>query len=192
VSAALLIVLRAASLLAFAAPLLLTRNGRRRAPGAGAGQRRGNRAPVVANVTACALFYLCLLASPGALEGHAALLLAFTGCALAVAGAAVVLRSRRELGAAWSLVPGAGEATGLVTTGPYRLVRHPIYLGFSMLALGQALAFASWPAFVVLVAGILPTFVWRALAEEKLLTATFGERYALYRTQTTLIIPHLL
>jgi protein-S-isoprenylcysteine O-methyltransferase Ste14 len=192
VSEALVIVLRVASLLAFAAPLLLTFSGRRRAPGAGAGQGRGNRAPVAANVTACALFYLCLFASPGALEGHAALLLALAGCALAVAGAAVVLRSRLALGAAWSLVPSADEATGLVTTGPYRLVRHPIYRGFSMLALGQALAFAGWPAFVVLLGGIIPTFVWRALAEEKLLTATFDRRYALYRTQTKLIIPHLL
>jgi protein-S-isoprenylcysteine O-methyltransferase Ste14 len=191
VSEALVIVLRVASLLAFAAPLLLTFSGRRRAPGAGAGQGR-NRAPFAENVTACALFYLCLFASPGALEGYAALLLAFAGCALAVAGAAVVLRSRLALGAAWSLVPSADEATGLVTTGPYRLVRHPIYLGFSMLALGQALAFAGWPAFVVLLGGIIPTFVWRALAEEKLLTATFDRRYALYRAQTKLIIPHLI
>jgi protein-S-isoprenylcysteine O-methyltransferase Ste14 len=192
VSEALVIVLRAASLLAFAAPLLLTFRGRRRARGAGAGQGRGNRAPVAANVTACALFYLCLFASPGALEGHAALLLAFAGCALAMAGAAVVLRSRLALGAAWSLVPSADEATGLVTTGPYRLVRHPIYLGLSMLALGQALAWASPPAFVVLLAGVIPTFVWRARAEETLLAATFGTRYALYQARTTMIIPHLL
>jgi protein-S-isoprenylcysteine O-methyltransferase Ste14 len=46
----------------------------------------------------------------------------------------------------------ADEAAGVVTTGPYRLVRHPIFLGFSMLALGQALAFASWPAVLVVFA----------------------------------------
>src|SRR5215510_11878261 len=54
------------------------------------------------------------------------------------------------------------------------------------------LAFASWPAFLVLLAGIIPTFVWRAAAEEEVLTATFGKRYALYQTQTKMIIPHLL
>ena len=90
------------------------------------------------------------------------------------------------------MIPIADEATGLVTTGPYRLVRHPIYLGLSMLAMGEALAFASWPAFLVVLAGIVPTFVWRASAEEKLLTATFGERYARYRKQTKMIIPRLL
>jgi protein-S-isoprenylcysteine O-methyltransferase Ste14 len=192
VAESLVIVLRVASLLAFAAPMWLTFRGRRPAPRAGARQGRGGSAPVVANVTACAVFYPCLLASSGALEGRAALLLALTGCVLAVAGVTVVLRSRRELGAAWRLVPGADEATGLVTTGPYRLVRHPIYLGLSMLALGQALAFASPPAFVVLLTGVIPTFVWRAVAEERLLAATFGTRYALYQSETTLIIPRLL
>jgi len=61
-----------------------------------------------------------------------------------------------------------------------------------MLALGQAVAFASWPAFLVLLAGIVPTFVWRAAAEEKVLTATFGQRYALYQARTKMIIPRLL
>jgi protein-S-isoprenylcysteine O-methyltransferase Ste14 len=185
-------ILRAASLLAFAAPMLLTVGGRGRAPNTRAGQGRGDRWPVPANFTAFALFFLSLLTFPGTLNGYAALLLALTGCLLAVAGAALVRRSRMELGRAWSLVPIAEEATGLVTTGPYRLVRHPIYLGLSMLAMGEALAFASWPGFLVLVAGVVPTFVWRAAAEEKLLTGTFGDRYALYRKQTKMMIPHLL
>jgi protein-S-isoprenylcysteine O-methyltransferase Ste14 len=133
-----------------------------------------------------------LLTFPGILEGYAALLLALTGCLLALAGTALVLRARMELGSAWSFIPIADETTGLVTTGPYRLVRHPIYLGLSMLAIGEALAFASWPAFLVVLAGVVPTFVWRASAEEKLLTATFGERYARYRKQTKMIIPRLL
>ena len=86
----------------------------------------------------------------------------------------------------------ANEGTGLVTTGPYRLVRHPIYLGLSMLAMGEALAFNSWPAFLVLLSGIVPTFLWRAFAEDKLLSRTFGERYVLYQKQTKMIIPHIL
>ena len=185
-------VLRAASLFAFAAPVLLVFMRRGRAPNTRTGQGRSDRTPVLANAVAFAVFLPSLLALSGAPEGSTALLLASTGCLLAVAGAAVVLWSRMELGPAWSLVPVAEEATGFVTTGPYRHVRHPIYLGLSMLALGQALAFASWPAFLVLFAGIVPTFVWRATAEERLLTATFGERYARYRTQTRMIVPHLL
>jgi protein-S-isoprenylcysteine O-methyltransferase Ste14 len=185
------ITLRAASLLAFAAPLLLAVGRRRRSLERRPGHGRGDRVPLLANLTAFGLFFPSLLAFRGTLEGYAALLLALTGCLLAVGGAALVLTSRMELGPAWSFVPIADEATGLVTTGPYRLVRHPIYLGLSMLAMGETLAFASWPALLVVLAGIVPTFVWRASAEEELLTATFGDRYALYRKQTKMIIPHL-
>jgi protein-S-isoprenylcysteine O-methyltransferase Ste14 len=107
-------------------------------------------------------------------------------------GSPLVLRSRAELGPAWSFVPKADQGTGLVTTGPYRLVRHPIYLGLALLALGQALAFGSWPALVIVLCGIVPTFAWRARAEEKLLSRTFGEHYAVYRRRTKIIVPYVL
>jgi protein-S-isoprenylcysteine O-methyltransferase Ste14 len=183
------IILRAASLAAFAAPMLLSPNRERKDF---ARQPSGNRAPVFANVAASALFFVSLIAFAGGLEGQSPLILALTGFGIAVAGAALVLRSRVELGAAWSFAPTADEGMGFVTTGPYRVVRHPIYLGFSMMAMGQAVAFSSWPSLLILVCGIVPTFAWRAYAEEKLLSRTFGERYALYRGETKMIVPYLL
>ena len=45
---------------------------------------------------------------------------------------------------------------------------------------------------MIVLCGIVPTFAWRARAEEKLLTGAFGERYAAYRQRTRMIIPHLL
>jgi protein-S-isoprenylcysteine O-methyltransferase Ste14 len=143
----------------------------------------------MANFAAFALFFLSLLGFPGGVEGSAALLLAASGSFLAIAGAALVLRSRTELGSVWSFVPKADRGTGLITTGPYRLMRHPIYLGFAGLAWGQALAFNSWPAVLILLGGIVPTFAWRARAEETLLRRAFGESYARYRKRTGMIIP---
>ena len=186
------IVLRALSLLAFAGPLLLT-VGERGPKRSGRGeQRRGDRTPVLANFAAFGLFFAFLAGFADDVEGLTALLLALCGCLLAIAGSALVLRSRKELGSAWSLVPMAVQGTGLVTTGPYRFVRHPIYVGLSMLAMGAALAFSSWPAIVIVFCAIVPTFVWRAYAEERLLADTVGERYAVYRKQTKMVIPHLL
>ena len=186
------IVLRVASLLAFAAPALLIVGGRGRKRSRGGDRRRGDRTPVVANFAAFGLFFAFLAAFAGNAEGLAALLLALCGCLLALAGVALVLWSRAELGAAWSLVPTAEQGTGLVTTGPYRLIRHPIYLGLSLLAMGEALAFSSWPAVLVVFSAVVPTFVWRAYAEERLLADTFGERYAHYRKLTKMMIPYLL
>ena len=147
---------------------------------------------MVANLSAFGLFLASLLMLSGSSEDPMALPLALTGCLLALAGVALVLRSRTELGSAWSLVPKADRGTGPVTTGPYRLVRHPIYLGFALLATGQALAFGSWPALMIVMCGIVPTFAWRARAEEKLLSRTFRERYAVYQERTKMIIPYLL
>jgi protein-S-isoprenylcysteine O-methyltransferase Ste14 len=188
----LVIALRVVSLLAFAGPMLLGVSGRRGGPKARTRQTNGDRAPVVANLAAFVLFFPLLLFFSGRPTGSTALLLASSGSLLAVVGAALVLRSRAELGPAWSFVPKAGQDAGLVTTGPYGLVRHPIYLGLALLAVGEALAFRSWPAFFIVLAGILPTFVWRARAEETLLSRTFGKGHVLYQNQTKMIIPYLL
>jgi len=185
-----IIVLRAVSLLAFAGPILLTVGGRGPKRSRRGERRRGDRTPVLANFAAFGLFLAFLAIFAGNTEGPAALLLALCGCLLALAGAALVLWSRAELGPAWSFVPMADQGTDFVTTGPYRLVRHPIYLGLSLLAMGEAVAFGSWPAVAVIFSAIVPTFAWRACAEERLLADTFGERYAVYRKQTKMIVPH--
>jgi protein-S-isoprenylcysteine O-methyltransferase Ste14 len=188
----LIILLRTVSLLAFAGPMLLAVTGRSGGPKREHVRVVSDRAPLVANLAAFGLYFPSLLIFSGSAAGSTALLLASSGSLLAVAGAALVLRSRAELGPAWSFVPKADQGTGLVTTGPYRLVRHPIYLGLALLAMGQALAFGSWPALMIVLSGIVPTFAWRARAEERLLSRTFGERYAVYRQRTKMIIPYLL
>jgi protein-S-isoprenylcysteine O-methyltransferase Ste14 len=146
----------------------------------------------VANFAAFGLYVPSVLVFSGGSASSAALLLASLGGLAVIAGAALVVRSRAELGPAWSFVPKADQSTGLVTTGPYRLVRHPIYLGLAVLAMGEALAFGSWPAVAIVLSSIVPTLAWRARAEEKLLSRMFGERYAVYRERTRMIIPYLL
>ncbi len=188
----LVIVLRVVSLLVFAGPMLLLSTGRRGGPRTRLHHSGGDRAPLVANLATVGLYVPSLLVFSSSPADRSALLLVTSGLLLAVAAVALVLRSRAELGSAWSLVPKADGGTGLVTTGPYRLVRNPMYLGLTLLGVGEAIAFGSWPAFIITLCGILPTFAWRALAEEKLLSRTFGERYAVYRQRTKMIIPHFL
>jgi protein-S-isoprenylcysteine O-methyltransferase Ste14 len=188
----LVIALRVLSLLALAWPMLLGASKRHEELETRTRGNAASRAPVVANFSAVGLFFASLLFSGGSAEAVIALPLASSGCLLAFAGAALVLRSRAELGSAWSIAPEADHGTGLITTGPYRLVRHPIYLGFALLAVGEALAFGSWPACLIVLSGIVPTFVWRARAEEQVLSRTFGERYEAYRRRTDMIIPRLL
>ena len=184
----LVIVLRVVSLLVFVGPMLFLVRGECKPR---LHTSRGDRGPLLANLAALGLYLPSLVVFATSPASSLALLLATSGLFLAVAAVALVLRSRAELGSAWSFAPKADHGTGLVTTGPYRLVRHPIYLGLILLALGQAAAFSSWFAGLFVLVWIVPTFAWRAAAEETLLSRTFGERYVLYRRQTKMIIPHL-
>jgi len=166
--------------------------GRRHDPTATPDHVRGSRVPLVANLSAFAVFFPLLILASDDVRGAVPLLLAVAGSVIAVAGCAIVLRSRAELGAAWSFAPRAGATSGLVRGGPYRIVRHPIYLGLSMVAAGEAVAFSNWSALLVVGVAVIPTFAWRAQVEEKLLAHVFGDPYVLYRERTHMIIPYLL
>jgi len=186
------VILRGVSLLAFGACLTSRSNHREPATSDMSDEGRGSRLPLVTNLASFAAFYPVLILAAGGMEGRSVLVLSMAGCALAVAGAVLFRTSRAALGPAWSLAPRAGEQTGFVTSGPYRLVRHPIYLALSMVAAGQAVAFANGPALLIVLAAVIPSFLWRARVEERLLGRVFGDRYFAYRQRTKRILPYLL
>ena len=76
----------------------------------------------------------------------------------------------------------------LVTSGPYRYLRHPSYLGLLVYVLGWGLAFRSW-AGVALAGLLLPPLLARIAAEERLLQSQFGAEYDAYRARTSRMIP---
>jgi protein-S-isoprenylcysteine O-methyltransferase Ste14 len=57
----------------------------------------------------------------------------------------------------------------VISTGPYALVRHPMYMGGLIMLVGTPLALGSWWG-LVLLAAMMPAVVWRLLDEEKFLT----------------------
>ena len=80
--------------------------------------------------------------------------------------------------------------TELVTTGPFGLVRHPMYLSILLLWAGGALALLGWVlaiGFVLLV----PAFYLRARTEEGLLTRHFGDTYTAYAARVPMLLPGL-
>jgi protein-S-isoprenylcysteine O-methyltransferase Ste14 len=78
----------------------------------------------------------------------------------------------------------------LVTSGVYRLIRHPSYLGLLVNSLGWGLAFRSGVG-VLLAALMVPPLVARIRAEERLLRSEFGAEYDAYRARTSRLIPGL-
>ena len=89
-------------------------------------------------------------------------------CAVVIELVGVVLGqvSRLYLGRSFGLLPAN---RGIVSSGPFALMRHPIYVGWFILATGYAMAYPSWRnLFVILLT--LPFMIWRIGLEEELLT----------------------
>jgi protein-S-isoprenylcysteine O-methyltransferase Ste14 len=126
----------------------------------------------------------------GAFRGHAVNTdpwLAGLGLVLFVVGLAFAISARIHIGRNWGTPMTEKDEPELVTTGPYHLVRHPIYSGILLAGVGTAVAL-SWlwlPA--VLLAGIY--FVYSATVEERFLTVQFPNDYPLYKRSTKMLVP---
>ena len=82
------------------------------------------------------------------------------------------------------------EGHELVTTGPYRYVRHPIYTGMLLAILGSALA--TTRAWLVVFVGMVIYCVYSAWTEERLTLQQFPEQYAQYKRRTKALIPFVV
>jgi len=78
----------------------------------------------------------------------------------------------------------------LVTTGAYKTVRNPSYLGLLIGSIGWALAFRSSVG-ILLTLMLIPPLVARMWAEERLLHSHFGDQYDAYRARTWRLVPWL-
>jgi protein-S-isoprenylcysteine O-methyltransferase Ste14 len=78
----------------------------------------------------------------------------------------------------------------LVTSGPYRYIRHPFYMSFALGMIGAALAAANW---FMLLAGLVPLafLMIRTRIEEEKLIARFGDQYRDYMQRVGRFLPRL-
>jgi protein-S-isoprenylcysteine O-methyltransferase Ste14 len=109
------------------------------------------------------------------------------GFALFLAGLALAVWARLYIGRNWGTPMSQKTDSELVTTGPYRRVRHPIYTGILLGMVGTALATTLWGLIVV---GLLAVFfAYSAFTEERNLAATFPDAYPAYKAATKMLIP---
>ena len=106
---------------------------------------------------------------------------------LAVAGFFAVW-GYRSLGREFSSEAEVRTDTVLVTHGAFGLVRHPMYLAILLLWAASALALAS-PVMALCWLALIPAFVARSQAEERILTRHFGNTYATYAARVPMLVP---
>ena len=112
------------------------------------------------------------------------------GAAMTAAGLLFTVWARVHLGRNWSGTVTIKEQHELITSGPYSLVRHPIYTGLLLAFTGSAVAFGEWRGLVAMLIAV-PALWWKLSLEESWLQQEFGEVYAAYRRRVAALIPGL-
>jgi protein-S-isoprenylcysteine O-methyltransferase Ste14 len=79
----------------------------------------------------------------------------------------------------------------VVSTGPYKSIRHPAYSGLLLIVAGFGLTRGTWLSFAVCAVLPLPAVVWRIHVEEAELNRVLGDAYGTYQTHTARLVPWL-
>jgi protein-S-isoprenylcysteine O-methyltransferase Ste14 len=95
-----------------------------------------------------------------------------------------------HIGRNWGTPMTQKNEPELVTSGPYRLVRHPIYSGIILAGIGTALGLSWFWLIAVVLAGVY--FIYSATVEERYLTEQFPDEYPAYKRSTKMLVPYLL
>ena len=112
------------------------------------------------------------------------------GVVLTYLGLGLTIWSRAHLGRYWSGVVALKQDHRLIQSGPYQVVRHPLYSGIILAAIGMGLCVTTWSSLLG-VALLTACFERRAHKEDTLLASEFGAEFEGYRQRTGRLIPRL-
>ncbi len=110
------------------------------------------------------------------------------GVALVLAGAGVAVWARLSLGTNWSARVTIKQQHELIRSGPYAMVRHPIYSGLLLMVLGTAVEIGQVRGFVALALAFTGWFL-KSRTEDAFMEEHFGNEYLQYKQQVKGLIP---
>ena len=112
----------------------------------------------------------------------------WVGAALTLTGLLFTVWARVHLGRNWSGTVTIKQGHELITSGPYRIARHPIYSGLLLAFVGSALARAEWRGVVAVIFAFWA--FWEKLhIEEQWMREQFGAAYDEYRRRVAALVP---
>jgi len=114
---------------------------------------------------------------------------AWSGLGIMLAGLALRSWSVIHLGKAFTWHIDPGQADGLITSGPYSVVRHPSYTGAFLLYTGSLLFVGAWYSLPLCMVGMVFAFSRRIRYEEAALEDKFGDVYGDYRKRVGALVP---
>ena len=117
--------------------------------------------------------------------------LAWIGAGLCIAGLAFCVWARFTLGRNWSGVVTFKGGHELITSGPYALVRHPIYTGLLTMFVATVIVLGHI-AGIIAIPFVIVSFWVKLRSEENLMLKKFPNEYAAYQRRVKRIIPFIL
>jgi protein-S-isoprenylcysteine O-methyltransferase Ste14 len=109
------------------------------------------------------------------------------GLMLFALGLGVAIWARLHIGRNWGTPMTQKDEPELVTSGPYHVVRHPIYSGILVAGVGTAVALSWRWLTAVALAGVY--FLYSATVEERYMTEQFPDSYPAYKRSTKMLVP---
>lgn len=146
------------------------------------------------------LLIAMLLLGPGEWFGHSLIrenfvehtnLVGGIGLLISFMGLLIACWSRYLLGKNWSLSVQKKENHELIKSGPYSILRHPIYTGILLIFIGNTIIVGDYRG-IIAVLIVFISFWFKLKKEEKWLIEIFGEDYHNYKKTTKAILPYLL
>jgi protein-S-isoprenylcysteine O-methyltransferase Ste14 len=111
------------------------------------------------------------------------------GTVIFVLGLALAVWARIYIGRNWGMPMSRKDEPELVTSGPYRTIRHPIYTGIILAMVGTTIAVSLYWFIAVAALGVY--FSVSAVTEERYLTEQFPNAYPEYKHSTKMLIPYV-
>jgi protein-S-isoprenylcysteine O-methyltransferase Ste14 len=111
------------------------------------------------------------------------------GLAIAIASAGFAAWAMWSLGKSYGIRMDLFEGHRLVTRGPYRLTRHPMYFGIVSFHIGATLAMESLALLVITLVYVIPLTLVRIRAEDKVLAEAFGEEFRTFTGRVPALVP---
>jgi protein-S-isoprenylcysteine O-methyltransferase Ste14 len=111
------------------------------------------------------------------------------GIVIFAAGEALRIWAKTALGRYFTYTVQTSSDQPVITSGPYRFVRHPSYTGLWLMMIGIGFAWANWLGLVVLAVAALGALIYRIRVEERALTSELGESYRRYAEGRKRLVP---
>ena len=141
-------------------------------------------------IRALVIVLVIVLVRVGAFRGHGLNTDPFRaglGLLLFALGLGFSIWARVHIGRNWGTPMSRKEDPELVTSGPYHLVRHPIYSGILVAGIGTSVALSWLWLIAVALAGVY--FVYSATVEERNMATQFPQTYPAYKRSTKMFLP---